>query len=113
MDLREGPTILRNGPDHSNYHVTFISHFGVQNVVLLSSRYTIGCTDRCSKTLYESITKEIMHMYVVYHTRISYRTRMVHTVRVYAYGTTVRVWYGYLYHMRIAVLLLFTSNIYH
>ena len=41
---------------------------------------------------------------VVYHTRISYRTRMVHTVRVYAYGTTVRVWYGYLYHMRIAVL---------
>ena len=41
---------------------------------------------------------------VVYHTRISYRTRMVHTVHVYAYGTTVRVWYGYLYHMRIAVL---------
>ena len=41
---------------------------------------------------------------VVYHTRIPYRTRMVHTVRVYAYGTTVRVWYGYLYHMRIAVL---------
>ena len=38
---------------------------------------------------------------VVYHTRISYRTRMVHTIRVYAYGTTVRVWYGYLYHMRI------------
>ena len=51
----------------------------------------------------------------MYHTRISYRTRMVHTVRVYAYGTTVRVWYGYLYHMRIAVLyyyILFTSNIY-
>ena len=41
---------------------------------------------------------------VVYHTRISYGTRMVHTVRVYAYGTTVRVWYGYLYHMRIALL---------
>ena len=41
---------------------------------------------------------------VVYHTRISYRTRMVHTIRVYAYGTTVRVWYGYLYHMRIALL---------
>ena len=39
---------------------------------------------------------------VVYHTRISYRTRMVHTIRVYLYGTTVRVWYGYLYHMRIA-----------
>ena len=45
-----------------------------------------------------------MGVAVVYHTRISYRTRMVHTVRVYAYGTTVRVWYGYLYHMRIAVL---------
>ena len=44
------------------------------------------------------------HGTVVYHTRISYCTRMVHTVRVYAYGTTVRVWYGYLYHMRIAVL---------
>ena len=29
---------------------------------------------------------------------------MVHTIRVYAYGTTVRVWYGHLYHMRIAVL---------
>ena len=41
---------------------------------------------------------------VVYHMRISYRTCMVYTVRVYAYGTTVRVWYGYLYHMRIAVL---------
>ena len=40
----------------------------------------------------------------MYHTRISYHTRMVHTVRVYAYGTTVRVWYGYLYHMRMAVL---------
>ena len=38
----------------------------------------------------------------MYHTRISYRTRMVHTIRVYPYGTTVRVWYGYLYHMRIA-----------
>ena len=34
---------------------------------------------------------------VVYHTRISYRTRMVH-------GMTVRVWYGYLYHMRMALL---------
>ena len=22
---------------------------------------------------------------------------MVHTVRVYTYGTTVRIWYGYLY----------------
>ena len=38
---------------------------------------------------------------VVYHTRISYRTR---TVRIYAYGTTIRVWYGYLYHMHIALL---------
>ena len=35
---------------------------------------------------------------------VVYHTRMVHTVRVYAYGTTIRVWYGYLYHMRIAVL---------
>ena len=34
------------------------------------------------------------------------------TIRVYAYGTTIRVWYGYLYHMRIVLLLLFTSNIY-
>ena len=41
---------------------------------------------------------------VVYHTRISYRTRMVCTVCVYAYGTTVRVWYGYLYHMSIPIL---------
>ena len=41
-------------------------------------------------------------MAVVYRTSILYRTRMVHTVRVYAYGMTVRVWYGYLYHMRIA-----------
>ena len=41
-------------------------------------------------------------------------TRMVCTIRVryeirvwyttYSYGTTVRVWYVYLYHMRIAVL---------
>ena len=49
---------------------------------------------------------------VVYRTSILYRMRMVHTVRVYAYGMTVRVWYGYLYHMRIAtiLLLLFTSS---
>ena len=45
---------------------------------------------------------------VVYHTRISYRTRMVHTIRVYAYGTTIRVWYGYLYHMCMATILLLT-----
>ena len=30
---------------------------------------------------------------------------MVHTIRVYAYGMTVRVWYGYLYHMRIATIV--------
>ena len=47
---------------------------------------------------------------VVYHTRISYRTRMVHTIRVYAYGTTVCVWYGYLYHMRMATILLMTYS---
>ena len=49
---------------------------------------------------------------VVYRTSILYRTRMVHTIRVYAYGMTVRVWYGYLYHMSIAtiLLLLFTSS---
>ena len=51
---------------------------------------------------------------VVYHTCISYRTHMVHTVRVYAYGMTIRIWYGYLYHMRMGytILLLFTSSIY-
>ena len=49
---------------------------------------------------------------VVHHTRISYCTRMIHTIRVYAYDTTVRVWYGYLYHMCIATIpLQFTSNI--
>ena len=42
------------------------------------------------------------------HTRISYRTRMVHTVRVYSYGMTVHVWYGYLYHMRIATIATIT-----
>ena len=30
--------------------------------------------------------------YVGYRTCIPYHTRMVHTVRVYSYGTTVRVW---------------------
>ena len=54
-------------------------------------------------------------IYVGDRTSILYRTRMVHTIRVYAYGMTVRVWYGYLYHMRIAtivtiLLLLFTSS---
>ena len=47
-------------------------------------------------------------IYVVYHTRISYRTHMVHTVCVYSYGMTVRVWYGYLYHMRIATIATIT-----
>ena len=44
----------------------------------------------------------------MYHTRISYRTRMVHTVCVYSYGMTVRIWYGYLYHMRIATIATIT-----
>ena len=39
---------------------------------------------------------------IVYCTHISYRTRMVHTVYVYMYGTTVCLWYSYLYHMCIA-----------
>ena len=30
-----------------------------------------------------------------------YHTRMVHTIRVYAYGITIRVWYGLLYHTRM------------
>ena len=49
---------------------------------------------------------------VVYRTRISYRTRMVHTVRVYSYGMTIRVWYSFLYHMSITtiILLLFTND---
>ena len=61
---------------------------------------------RIVRSMYVRISSRegIRSGFVVYHTRISYRTRMVHTVRVYAYGTTVRVWYGYLYHMRIAVL---------
>ena len=33
---------------------------------------------------------------------------MVHTVRVYSYGMTVRVWYGFLYHMRIATIATIT-----
>ena len=47
---------------------------------------------------------------VGYRTRISYRTRMVHTVCVYAYGTTIRVWYGYLYHM--GIYYIFTVQLY-
>ena len=50
-------------------------------------------------------------MHAVYHTRISYRTRMVHTVRVYAYGTTERVWYGYLYHMRMTTITVYKQDI--
>ena len=30
-----------------------------------------------------------------------YHTRMVHTIRVYAYDITIRVWYGLLYHTRM------------
>ena len=49
-------------------------------------------------------------VYVGYRTRISYRTRMVHTVCVYAYGTTIRIWYGYLYHM--GIYYIFTVQLY-
>ena len=35
---------------------------------------------------------------------------MVHTVCVYAYGTTIRVWYGYLYHM--GIYYIFTVQLY-
>ena len=34
----------------------------------------------------------------------------VHTVCIYAYGITVHVWYGYLYHMCIATILLLSTN---
>ena len=51
---------------------------------------------------------KVVHAFVIHIDgfSISYHMRMVHTIHVYAYGTTVRVWYGYLYHMRMA-------NIYH
>ena len=52
----------------------------------------------------------VKYVAVGYHTRISYRTRMVHTVCVYAYGTTIRVWYGYLYHM--GIYYIFTVQLY-
>ena len=42
---------------------------------------------------------------VLYHMRILYHTRMVHTICVYAYGTTIRVWYGKSYHLSIANLV--------
>ena len=49
-----------------------------------------------------------MHRYIFSYvgdrTSILYRTRMVHTIRVYAYGMTVRVWYGYLYRTRMVWL---------
>ena len=56
----------------------------------------------------------VNEMAVVYHTRILYRTRMVHTIRVryipYAYGTiscTIRVWS---YHTRICAILLSANS---
>ena len=36
--------------------------------------------------------------------------RVFHTVRVYSYGMTVRVWDGFLYHMRIATIA--TNTVY-
>ena len=35
---------------------------------------------------------------VLYHMRILYHTRMVHTICVYAYGTTIRVFFIFLYY---------------
>ena len=45
----------------------------------------------------------IINTDVLYHMRILYHTRMVHTICVYAYGTTIRVWYGKSYHLSIAI----------
>ena len=33
---------------------------------------------------------------------------MVYTIRVYSYGMTIRVWYGYLYYMSIATIATIT-----
>ena len=49
--------------------------------------------------------KQTSYSDVLYHMRILYHTRMVHTICVYAYGTTIRVWYGKSYHLSIANLV--------
>jgi len=36
---------------------------------------------------------------------ILYAYGTYHTIGVYEYGSTIRVWYGLLYHMRIVFLL--------
>ena len=36
---------------------------------------------------------------------------MLCTIRVYAYGTTVHVWYGYLYHMHMATITVYKQYI--
>ena len=39
-----------------------------------------------------------------------FHTVRVRYIRVYSYGTTVRVWYGYLYHMGIQLPLFLGSG---
>ena len=43
----------------------------------------------------------VTKLYGVHSMGVLYHTRMVHTICVYAYGITIRVWYGLLYHTRM------------
>ena len=61
--------------------------------------------------LAENLLPPLCNCTVVYRTRISYRMRMVHTVRVYSYGMTIRVWYSFLYHMSITTIYYYSSQI--
>ena len=49
------------------------------------------------------IVNRLRYKPVVYHT-----IRVFHTVRVYSYDMTVRIWYDYLYHIRIATIATIT-----
>ena len=78
----------------------------------LKSKSSISCLQHADGSMTHSNTEmanvfnnHFASVYVLYHMRILYHTRMVHTICVYAYGTTIRVWYGKSYHLSIANLV--------
>ena len=44
---------------------------------------------------------------------VLYHTHMVHTIRIYTYGMTIRVWYGLLYHTRMGHMRPLVYNYYY
>ena len=80
----------------------------VQHYHTLLSRFTLSVMyqpivlmDKLPFNDYSLYMISTSYVAVLYHTRILYRTSMVHTIRVwYVLVCTIRVWYNFVCHTR-------------